>query len=60
MAAGLLVGQGSADGSVPWQAARARELRIRVERKEKRGREGMNLEGVKRLGKEWLAMGSPT
>lgn len=58
---GLTVGVGLAveDGSVPWQAARARQLRMRAQRNEKRDRGGVNLEGVNRLGKESLAMGSP-
>jgi hypothetical protein len=59
VAAGLAVGEGSADGSVPWQAARARQPRIRAQRSERWDGGGMNLGGVKKLGKEWLAMGSP-
>jgi hypothetical protein len=56
---GLAVAEGSADGSVPWQATRARQPRFRAESNERRDRRGMSLEGVKGLGKEWLAMGSP-
>jgi hypothetical protein len=57
--AGLAVGEGAADGSVPWQAVRARQVRVRAQRDEKRNRGAMNLEGDGRLRKEWLAMGSP-
>ncbi|KPK22239.1 MAG: hypothetical protein AMJ76_00290 [Dehalococcoidia bacterium SM23_28_1] len=58
VAVGLAVEAGSADGCVPWQAARARQPTMRAERNE-RDREGMSLEGGRKLGKEWLAMGSP-
>jgi hypothetical protein len=60
MAVGLTVGEGSADESVPWQAARTRQPRIRAQRNERRGRGGTNLGGVKGWGKEWLAMASPS
>jgi hypothetical protein len=59
VAVGLAVGEGSADESVPWQAARARQPRIRAQRSERRDRLAMNLGGVKGWGKEWLAMASP-
>ena len=59
VAAGLAVGEGSADGWLSWQAARARQPKMRAQRNEKRVRGGMNLEGVESLGKGRLAMGSP-
>jgi len=59
MVVGLAVGEGWADGSVPWQAARARQPRMRAQRNEKRDRGGVKLAGVKGLAKGWLEMGSP-
>ncbi|KPJ48469.1 MAG: hypothetical protein AMJ38_05270 [Dehalococcoidia bacterium DG_22] len=59
VAVGLAVGEGSVDRSVAWQAARATQARMRAQRNEKRDRGRMNLEGVRGLGEEWLAMGSP-
>jgi hypothetical protein len=59
VAAGLAVGEGAADGAVPWQAARARQVRIRAKMNGMRNRRAMNVEGDERLRKEWLAMGSP-
>ena len=60
VAVGLTVGEGSAGGFVPWQAVRARQLRIKAQRNAKRDRGGMNLGGIRGLEKECLAMGSPS
>jgi hypothetical protein len=59
LAVGLAVEEGWADGSVPWQAARARQPRMRAQRNEKRDMEGVKLARVRGLAKEWLEMGSP-
>jgi hypothetical protein len=59
MAAGLAFGEGATDGAVPWQAARARQVRLSAQRNEKRNRGAMNLGGDGKLRKEWLAIGAP-
>jgi hypothetical protein len=56
VAAGLGVGEGAADGAVPWQAARARQVRIRGQMNGIRNRGAMNVGGDESLRKGWLAM----
>ena len=57
VAVGLTVREGWTEGSVPWQAARTRQVRTRDPRKEEIDRGEVSVGGFKGLGQERLAMG---